>query len=574
MFQQRWEGSLNLSGNVRLAASSTRIYAVEEVNNRLRLVEVSPNCGSSTVKGNLFNSAGAVCRGLTWDEANGVLKALIAVGTAQYIYDVSITDGHAAAPKTVPSGTSLLYGLASFGNTLYSFDSAGGFIQITLTGSALNVNSVANARLTGVTAIVRDIHANSASDFLVAAGSSVHSYNGLATIAAVTLPAFSAGNINGVTKFGNNIYVSNDAAVRFARAVGQTAIGTALLTYTQTSESYTAVAQKNDGVIYMTAGPAGAQKLYQINVDGTATEIGDVGQDFTSLIWGGNALYGLTESTLYTVNTVSGASTEVGAVQAVNATGGTKSIWRWGFNLDSSRLVVVAADGSAYHVPKAGGNAGFPFINIGPSAIGGTYSGAYYNQTDANIVVRRQNTTTASANLLDPGITGIARGAFQINGTWFMVRRTTVDTTDTLRLHKLNSLFPELYTQGSLIDFLYVDDPNNMLLERTGASETQIMPLAHGGKGPYTYAVRYNNTNTLPNGIEFNTTSRGLTVNPSVTPVGVYVLEYKVTDSESPTQSVSQAFLVRVGPAPGVNIGTLTVPSPQSVTLEIGYIAC
>ena len=48
---------------------------------------------------------------------------------------------------------------------------------------------------------------------------------------------------------------------------------------------------------------------------------------------------------------------------------------------------------------------------------------------------------------------------------------TTVDTTDTLRLHKLNSLFPEFYTQGSLIDFLYVDDPNNMLLERTGASE-------------------------------------------------------------------------------------------------------
>ena len=218
----------------------------------------------------------------------------------------------------------------------------------------------------------------------------------------------------------------------------------------------------------MTAGPAGAQKLYQINVDGTATEIGDVGQDFTSLIWGGNALYGLTESTLYTVNTVSGASTEVGAVQAVNATGGTKSIWRWGFNLDSSRLVVVAADGSAYHVPKAGGNAGFPFINIGPSAIGGVYDNAYYNQTDANIVVRRQNTTTASANLLDPDITGIARGAFQINGTWFMVRRTTVDTTDTLRLHKLNSLFPEFYTQGSLIDFLYVDDPNNMLLERTG----------------------------------------------------------------------------------------------------------
>ena len=51
--------------------------------------------------------------------------------------------------------------------------------------------------------------------------------------------------------------------------------------------------------------------------------------------------------------------------------------------------------------------------------------------------------------------------------------------------------------------------------------------------------------------------SRGLTVNPSVTPVGVYVLEYKVTDSESPAQSVSQAFLVRVGPAPGVSIGTL-----------------
>ena len=96
------------------------------------------------------------------------------------------------------------------------------------------------------------------------------------------------------------------------------------------------------------------------------------------------------------------------------------------------------------------------------------------------------------------------------------------------------------------------------------------MPLAHGGKGPYTYEVRHNNSGTLPNGIEFNTTSRGLSVNPSVTPVGVYVLEYKVTDSESPAQSVSQAFLVRVGPAPGVSIGTLEVPSPQSVTLEAG----
>ena len=221
MFQQRWEGSLNLSGNVRLAASSTRIYAVEEVNNRLRLVEVSPNCGSSTVKGNLFNSAGAVCRGLTWDEANGVLKALIAVGTAQYIYDVSIADGHAAAPKTVPSGTSQLYGLASFGNTLYSFDSAGGFIQITLTGSALNVNSVANARLTGVTVLVSDIHAISSTSFWVAAGGGLHAYNGGTTRTALELPAFSSGVINGVTRFGNNILASNDASVRFARAEGQ-----------------------------------------------------------------------------------------------------------------------------------------------------------------------------------------------------------------------------------------------------------------------------------------------------------------------------------------------------------------
>ena len=139
-----------------------------------------------------------------------------------------------------------------------------------------------------------------------------------------------------------------------------------------------------------------------------------------------------------------------------------------------------------------------------------------------------------------------------------------------LDFYKYNGLFPDLYTPGTPIIAIYVDKPADIRKLKADASVTEILPTAHGGKGPYTYAVRYNNSATLPLGITYNSASRGLTVDPATANVGEYILEYKVTDSETPARSVSQSFLVRIGPAQGVNIGTLTVPSPEDVTITQG----
>ena len=580
MFQQRWDGTLNLAADARLAAAPARIWAVETVNGFLRLSEVYPTATNSRVVGNLFTTAGATCHGLTWDEAAGELKALIRVGSAQYIYEINTTDGHAAAPKLIPSGTASLSGLASNGGVLYSFDPSRNLISITATGATLNVSAVTGKNLTGVSATVNDVQTDDGATFTVAAGNAAYTYvRGANTTTAITLPTFSVGVKSSLTKFGNNLYVSNNGAIRFVRANTYTNIATLSL---RSSERVWAGAKRSNGTIYFVTLYQGVHPheyhLYRLNVDGTVVRIGRIAtrntlRNVQTIVWNphNNKLYLFGQTAVYTVNETTAALTSVGTLTNIQDAEGnpvTQPGWDWGFALSATRFVLARFNGAAYHVPAAGGVVGTPFITeasgLGARTYGGEYTDAGYYTFGPPQIAFKANTTANTVFLLyATSPAQPAQFTFNINGTVYAVATNGL-------FYKFDSLLPELYERGSPIEYLHVGEPPSILLQRADASVTQILPLAHGGKGPYTYAVRYNNTNTLPNGISYNSASRGLTVDPATVTVGEYILEYKVTDSESPARSVSQSFRVRVGPAAGVTIGTLAVPSPANITINEG----
>ena len=566
MFQQRWDGTLNLAADARLAAAPARIWAVETVNGFLRLSEVFPDCSDRIIIGNLFTTAGATCHGLTWDEDAGELKALIRVGSAQYIYEINTVDGHAGAPKLIPSNTPALSGLASQAGVLYSFDSARNLYSVTSTGSVLNVGRVAGKSLSGITTAVSDVQTDDGQTFLVASGNAIYTYvRSSNRTTAVTLPAFSAGIKSSLTKFGNNLYVSNDGAIRFARANTLSTIqNTVLPAVSRATAASHAVAKKNEHTVYMVFGINQATtKLYQLNLDGTVSEKGTLGIAFrvTALVWGShtNKLYAFAQDKIYTVDETTGVATLLATISGLG-----EDHLRWGFELDSNRFVMLDRNGGARHISHTG-VASNVFITPGGTS-GGVYQNGYYTVSQGQgTIFFKQNTTSSTQSLLTLTSPHGMDHVFEIRGELYGLHVVaTGGNTWTPALFKYDSLFPEFYVRGTLLDYLKVDDPTDIMRVKADASVTEILPAAYGGKGPYTYEVKRAGSTGLPNGIEFNSNSRGLTVDPATTAVGQYILAYVVRDSEDPARVITQAFVVRIGPAPGVGTGALSF-SPGAV---------
>ena len=551
----------NNTDPIRIAASPTNVYVVYRgTNNRLKLGELAADGRSVTLQiGELFTNNTARCLGLTWDPTIAALRALIQVGSTQFLYRVDPTSGQATGVIQLPSG-SLYTGLAKRGDQLIT-QGAGNteLFNITLTGVSASV-----ARISGTSPVTgasqRGMVAHGANNLLLLDNNGgVYNLNlQFGTGSNVSWPA-PGSNYSGIGVFGNNIimgratdtslglgntYLLRNSALERVGSTDYTGVGTVV-----------PVAKRDDHHVYVIFG----NTLYLWNQgSGTRRAIGTTQSGITCLVWANSTLYGIGNNRIYTINTDTAAATAGAALRTpfTPIAGGAN---------DAARILVWNAAGSVQNLHLTSGLLS-SVLSLGNNR-GGFYEGGKYYTVDPNGNVRVKGSSQSDAQtlLLDPASipdSRFAGGVFEINGQLFMFAVRSGNA----RSIKYSGLFPEFYRRGSIINLLTVPDVPNRELGSGYSSTTYIMPAATGGKGPFTYAIHRDGAAQLPTGFSFNSTSRALTVATGVTP-GRYNLEYLVTDSESPSQSVSQAFEVAVD-APAVQpVGLLNL-ADQTLSVQ------
>ena len=531
------------SDPIRLAASPTRIYIVYRgTNGRLKLGEMSADGRTANLEiGELFTQTNAICRGLTWDPALGALRALIQVGSNQFLYQVDPSTGLGSVPISMPSGSTYT-GLAKMGTQLIT-QGAGNttLFNITLTGLSAAVRAISGKTSPYNGANQRGMTAHGSDSIVFISDSGTLSRLAYASNIRTSITWPNPGsNYSGVTVFGNNILAARVNSTSLGLGTTYLLRNTALERIGSTDYSgarnIVPVAKRDDHHVYVVLG----NNLYQWD-QGTGVRrlIGSTQSGLSCLVWAYNTLYGIGGNRIYTINTQTGAATAGAALR----TSFTPIAGGEGTN---GRLVVWNTAGSVQNLHISSGLLS-SVLSLGTNR-GGFYEGGNYYTVDPNGNVRVKGSSQSDAQtlLLDPASipdSRFAGGVFEINGQLFMF----AVRSGSARFIKYSGLFPRFYRRGSIIDLLTLPGVPNRELGSGYSVTTYTLPIAAGGKGPFTYSLLYRGSTTLPANISFNASTRVVSVGLGVTP-GRYILEYKVTDSEQPSQSVSQAFEIAVDP--------------------------
>ena len=535
---------------VRVAASETRVYAVYKgTDNRLTLGELRADGTFDRQLGKLFTQTNAEIKGLTWDVGLGALRALVQVGSNQFLYRVDITDGSASGAIQLPSG-SLYTGLARRGTQLLTQGAGNTTLHnITITGASASVRAITGTSpVTG--ASQRGLAMHGANNLLVlsSTGTIANLNLSFGTGSNITWPA-PGDNYCGITVFGGNILLAratdtslglgNTYLLRNTSTVRQ---GTSDVSVPATFSGTVPIAKRDDHHIYAVLN----NRLVLINLSGTQHDIGSVPNSITCLIWApiANQLYAIAGNQIYTLDTSDGSTTSTNTLRSAIAAVA-------GFENGQGRLTVWDAAGAISNVFTANGlvNAG-GVGNLGANR-GGFYAEGHYWTVDSTGNIRRRgpNTGDASTVVLDPEpiVSGnrTASGLFEVNGVAYTFAWRSA--SNNIRPLKYEGLFPRLYRQGSIIDLLTVPDVRDREYDAGYTSETVILPAATGGASPFTYELRYNGSTTLPSGFSFNANTRALVVAASIAS-GRYRFTYHITDSETPAQSVEHAFEIAIDP--------------------------
>ena len=553
----------NTTDAIRAAASNTRVYMVYKgTNNRLKLGELTANGAFSREIGELFTNTQAVCNGLVWDPTLGALRALITVGANQFLYRVDPANGGATGVLQLPSGGT--YTGLTIRNGVLLTQGAGNtdIFQLTITGA-----SVAAAAVSGKTAPINGANQRGMATYgdnilFLQNDGSIRDYNYSAnTSVSVTWPA-PGSNYCGLSVFGGNILATRatDTALGLGtsyllRNTNTSRLGTSDHGVPSSFNGSVPIAKRDNHHVYAVLN----NRLYLVNLNGTLRDLGSVPAGITCIVWApiANELYAIAGNQIYTLSTTDGSTTTTNTLRSAVAAIA-------GFENGQGRLTVWSASGSISNVFTANGlvNAG-GVGNLGANQ-GGFFSNGHYWFIDSTGNVKRKgpNLSDAVETVLDPLpiVNGnrTASGLFEVNGVMYTYAWRSASRN--IRPLKFDGIFPTFYRQGSIVNLLTVPDVQDREFSQGYSSTTIILPEGNGGKGPYTHQLTYQGSTTLPTGFTFTAATRTLVIAAGISSDN-YDFVYKVTDSEQPVQSVSNAFRIAIDPPveqPPVGILSLT----------------
>ena len=334
------------------------------------------------------------------------------------------------------------------------------------------------------------------------------------------------------------------------------------------AQSVVPIAKRDDHHVYAIFD----RQLYRLNAGtGRRTSIGSALQasNISCLIWApiANELYAIGGNRIYTLDPDDGTITSTNTLRSSIAAVA-------GFENGQGRLTVWDNAGAISNIFTANGlvNAG-GVGNLGANR-GGFFAEGHYWVIDStgNVKRRGPNTSDTVDTVLDPepiaNSNRTAAGMFEINGTihFFGYRSASRN----VRTYKLDGLFPRLYRRGSVVNILTLPNPQNIELGSGYISRTITLPAASGGKSPYTYHLLGSSGGTiLPRGFTFNAQTRQLTIAAGLNRFD-YRFQYKVTDSETPTQAVTQVFSININAPVTQPTGELSIPARQVISTDAG----